>query len=324
MSKALTQCENCGTSLAGDYCHTCGQKGVFLRRPVIGLAQDIVVETLSIDSRLFRTIRKLFINPGRLAREYSQGKRVPHTPPFRIYLFFSLVFFAAFFTTIGDSDVSADAEGLEISLNNGAETPDLAADDAPTSDEDERADGEEQDTDESAHRHAPNMNAIADDEDYTYDGPALLEPLVNRIVPNLRAVDEDPRLFLANVRNNLPRTLLLAPVVYTFLLFLFYFYKPGVILYDVLILSLYMHAALYLYFTISILFSVKPLSEIPVLNLGKPLILLWGVFQSYRVLHSAFGAHRWSVAVKGTLINLIYWTGIGLIIVAGMALSLLY
>ncbi|WP_417485906.1 DUF3667 domain-containing protein [Maricaulis sp.] len=47
------------------------------------------------DGRFLSTLRALFAGPGRLARAYADGQRARWTPPIRLYLLVSLVFFAA-------------------------------------------------------------------------------------------------------------------------------------------------------------------------------------------------------------------------------------
>jgi hypothetical protein len=45
------------------------------------------------DSRLWRTLWFLLAKPGRLTREFFEGKRAGYLPPFRLYLVISLLFF---------------------------------------------------------------------------------------------------------------------------------------------------------------------------------------------------------------------------------------
>ena len=69
-----TECQNCGATLKGAYCHQCGQAAKEPRRVVIGLVQDVIVETLAIDGKLARTIALLVSRPGKLARRYPRWK----------------------------------------------------------------------------------------------------------------------------------------------------------------------------------------------------------------------------------------------------------
>jgi hypothetical protein len=45
------------------------------------------------DSRLWRTLVYLLTRPGRLTKEFFEGKRARYLPPFRLYLVISVVFF---------------------------------------------------------------------------------------------------------------------------------------------------------------------------------------------------------------------------------------
>jgi len=307
MESTLRQCENCGTPLQGDFCHECGQRGVELRRPVIGLAQDIIVETLSIDSKLFRTFRGLLLNPGKVAHNYISGKRAQYTPPFRIYLFMSLVFFASIFLLIGRGD-NTDL----VSINLDADI------------EGEASSGDQVVPGEEASAEGLEDNSHPPWDEVEYNGPDWLEGFAERVYENIQQVEKDPRLFLANIRDNIPRVMLLMPVVYALLLLIFYFYKKNVYVYDLLIISLYMHAALYFYLIFAILFQVTPLSEVPIIRHGDNIVQLWAVFQTFRVLAINFATKWWAVLLKGLVINMLFWTMVSILIVTGMAVSLFY
>ncbi len=338
--RTITDCENCGTPLQGAYCYDCGQRGINVRRPVIGLAQDVLVETLSIDGKLARTIGGLLANPGKVAKEYSEGKRVKYSPPFRIYLFFSLVFFAVLFLVTKPptpETLPNDVVGEPVESDTAPEPDDAAVpepSDSETNPVPSRSETVQREVRSIADGPAgSDVVAVLDDEDGNGFGPEhvslpswadWLEPTIVTIGQNIDKVDEDPRLFWANLRQTVPRVLLLLPVIYTLLLLLFYFYKRGVITYDLLIISLYMHAALYFYLLIIILFQSPFIDKIPVIRHGAMPVQLWAGFQSFRVLAVNFGSKWYAVLLKGLVINGLYWTVAGFLIVTGMALSLVY
>jgi hypothetical protein len=87
-------CANCGAPLSGDYCAACGQSREDIRRPALSLVTETLDGLLSWDGRLLTTFRQLFTRPGRVARDYADGRRQRYTPPVRLYLIVSLVFFA--------------------------------------------------------------------------------------------------------------------------------------------------------------------------------------------------------------------------------------
>lgn len=87
-------CANCGTPLAGPFCSACGQSDADLRRPVLSLVTDFLDGALAWDGRFLTTMRGLYMRPGQVARDYVDGQRAKYSPPVRIYLIVTLVFFA--------------------------------------------------------------------------------------------------------------------------------------------------------------------------------------------------------------------------------------
>lgn len=91
---APRQCENCGATLAGQYCAQCGQR--HHGHPVhhfwhfIGEATEDLTHA---DSRLWQTLFALLFRPGFLTREFLDGRRVRYLPPVRLYLVVSVLFF---------------------------------------------------------------------------------------------------------------------------------------------------------------------------------------------------------------------------------------
>lgn len=75
------------------YCPRCGQKDVDLHRPLVALLGEVLRETFEVDGRAARTVKTLFLAPGRLTSEFLAGHRRRYTPPFRLYLVISVVFF---------------------------------------------------------------------------------------------------------------------------------------------------------------------------------------------------------------------------------------
>jgi Protein of unknown function (DUF3667) len=87
-------CHNCGIRLAGRYCAACGQKAVPLSVTLHEFFHELIHETLHVDGRIFQSIRRLLLSPGFLTREYLQGRRARWISPIRLYLVFSVIFFA--------------------------------------------------------------------------------------------------------------------------------------------------------------------------------------------------------------------------------------
>lgn len=88
-------CRNCGTALAGHFCHACGQKA-HVHRSISGILHDLVHGVLHLDGKLWNTLPLLVFKPGRLTREYIEGKRARHVSPMAMFLFSVFLMFAVF------------------------------------------------------------------------------------------------------------------------------------------------------------------------------------------------------------------------------------
>jgi hypothetical protein len=98
----VATCPNCQTPLQGPYCHACGQSADIHKRSIIRLVAESVEGLFHLDGRLRRTLPDLFFRPGRLARDYMDGRIARHVPPFRTFLVALLLFvFAAEYATHG-------------------------------------------------------------------------------------------------------------------------------------------------------------------------------------------------------------------------------
>ncbi|TGD76237.1 DUF3667 domain-containing protein [Mangrovimicrobium sediminis] len=91
-------CKNCQTSLPTDanYCTKCGQSTKSTRQPFALFVKEALKELLDIDGRLSLTLKTLVTKPGLASYEYDQGMRAKYTPPLRLYLVISVIFFLLF------------------------------------------------------------------------------------------------------------------------------------------------------------------------------------------------------------------------------------
>ena len=91
----MSQCLNCNASLKqhNKYCPVCGQSTLNLHQSFTSIAFQAIHEMLDIDGRLAKTLKMLLLFPGQLSKEYTQGRRISYSPPLRMYLVISLMFF---------------------------------------------------------------------------------------------------------------------------------------------------------------------------------------------------------------------------------------
>ena len=118
-------CLNCGEVLTGQHCAHCGQPAKVRVLSLWGLTRDVIGDLLDADSRVWRTLWPLAFRPGLLTQEFLRGRRMSYTPPFRMYLVLSLVFFvlASFSDPGSDVALQLDEDGQNIQLRAGGSGP---------------------------------------------------------------------------------------------------------------------------------------------------------------------------------------------------------
>ena len=124
--KGSPRCLNCGTELQGPFCYYCGQPDKNFLRFFPVLLRELMSDFLDLDSRMMRTLKPLLFHPGKLTRDYLDGRRFRYTPPLRLYIFASMAFFilaamlAASAITIdsGDDEQSNGTGAIHIGVDN--------------------------------------------------------------------------------------------------------------------------------------------------------------------------------------------------------------
>jgi hypothetical protein len=128
-SVSTENCLNCGEVLTGQHCAHCGQRASVRVISLWSMLTDLVGDLVDWDSRVWRTLRPLAFKPGWLTQQFLIGRRAAFTPPFRMYLILSLVFFLV---------ASFDDPGQAIQIGNGAEGTNLTiGGDGPLADKDQ-------------------------------------------------------------------------------------------------------------------------------------------------------------------------------------------
>lgn len=88
-------CLNCGAQLQGAFCHACGQKG-HVHRTLSEVLHDLAHGVLHLDGKLWSTLPLLAFKPGKLTREYIDGRRARYVSPMAMFLFSVFLMFAVF------------------------------------------------------------------------------------------------------------------------------------------------------------------------------------------------------------------------------------
>ncbi len=101
-------CGNCGAALDGRYCHVCGQRG-HVHRSVLHLVEEFFHGLFHLDGKIIRTAPLLLFRPGALTRRYLEGQRVRFVTPIGMFLFTIFVMFFAVATIDADQVVRPDS-----------------------------------------------------------------------------------------------------------------------------------------------------------------------------------------------------------------------
>jgi hypothetical protein len=87
-------CTNCGAGPVDRFCAACGQRRVtpqdFTARTFL---REMLSEFVSLDGRFWLTLWTLVRHPGKLAREYFDGRGARYMRPLNLFLLLNLVFF---------------------------------------------------------------------------------------------------------------------------------------------------------------------------------------------------------------------------------------
>lgn len=104
------RCLNCGAPLATPFCPHCGQRDIDATLSVRDFIHELVAEHFGLDSKVARTLFALVRWPGRLTREFVEGRRVRYVPPLRLYLSLSVIFFLV--SALTDRGPSRNSNGV--------------------------------------------------------------------------------------------------------------------------------------------------------------------------------------------------------------------
>lgn len=89
------ECLNCRQPLTGNenFCSYCGQNNSTKKLSFGHFLNNLFNGFLSYDSRFWSTFIPLLTKPGRVSKDYIEGKRARFVNPFQLYLHVSIIFF---------------------------------------------------------------------------------------------------------------------------------------------------------------------------------------------------------------------------------------
>jgi hypothetical protein len=329
-------CRNCGAPVAERYCSRCGQLASNFHRPFFSLVASSLADTFALDSRLWRSLPLLLFRPGRMTRNYLDGKRARYVPPFRLFLLSSVLFFLTVFGLgdrlgwyqdwalnpqsamelaeaereqmivdlkefLANEDLDPDSrDGLEIALKNlesGSNIPFL---DLQTGTVDRDA-----------------LNEMIDLTTNDGASPEEVETMKG-VGERFARVVENQDLFGARLREWMPRFSLMFMPLLALMLTIIYAWHRRVYVYDHVIAALHFQTFVYAVSTVLLLAGA-------LLHIGPGWLFTigagWGVWYLHRQLRVTYGTGFFMAALRTSIllilgITVLFLLALGLVILS--------
>jgi hypothetical protein len=258
------KCLNCGATLAGPFCGSCGQRAIPPYPTVQELASDAFNELSGWDGRFATTIRTLIRRPGELTREFLTGRRARYISPIRLYLVASITYFlaAAASPNVQSAPGVAEVGGFRI----GVFTPQPATPPGRVA-ENARAAQTEQFTPEER------QAALAD----VARAPAVIRPILRRAI-------DDPQGLQRSILTTMPRALFALLPVFAGILALFYRKRNYP---EHLYFALHLHAFVFLALTVSELTKITQVT--PLIVTVQILVIVTIAIYATLAMRGAYG-----------------------------------
>jgi len=331
-------CLNCRTVLGGQYCGNCGQRARSRLISIWELVSDAFGDLFELDSRIWRTLIPLIARPGKLTRDYLEGRRARFMPPFRTYLVLSIVFFlVAFFDPqeeLGllfepeapvavepdeDGEPSADQIGQEILRELSEEgiivVPDTEDGDESTADESEVEDADGPQLNISTDGASCDIGNIDEAELPAWLAKRLTKERLIAICERMRA--DDGRAFLDQLLNNTPTALfVLLPLMALILKILYPLSKRYYV--EHLLFVVHYHAFVFLILILQVLFTrLGQLAGLPegVIDGGIFATAIYIPVYLYKSMRRVYEQGRAITLAKFIMLMTAYFMGFAIILV---------
>ncbi len=305
------RCLNCGTVVSGRHCAQCGQAADVHVLSVKEVAGDVTHSLLHLDSRVWRTLRKLALRPGELTQEFIAGRHQEYLPPFRLYLGVSILFFAlsAF---LPDSEYSqVDAEGNAVVVP----AKIVATEDIRKELEAEGLDPAKIDEVVKGGGCAVNFS---ENESFTE-----IEQAFTRACKRMRA--DGGKAFFERFASTAPKLMFLFLPLMAAVALLFY-WRPRRLYVEHLVLFLHNHAFTFLLIAVTQLLSAIAGLKVPLvglLNLVSSLLYLYLIYYVFRSMRVVYAEGRLKTTLKFVALSSIYFVLLGITMLAGLAYAML-
>jgi hypothetical protein len=301
--------------VSANFCAECGQETKLHVPSAAEFLHEFVGHYVALEGKLLQSLKLLLFKPGRLTLEYLQGKRVRYVLPLRLYLTFSLIFFALFkaggVNVAKMDDDSKPAIAVHAQDKRAAKGEDKlgAKGQAKPADAeaDQQAAGEE---DQHGHKDAVHL------EDKLREAVAKISPKLVEHVDKFDGLSSEQKehQLKAAFFGYVPYAVFALMPVFALLLKLLYL-GSGRRYGEHLLFALHTNA--FAFMTLSLLMVV------PALPFLRPALGLWLVFYLPTAMRRVYGGSRLVTFLRWTVLMLLHLLCILLAIVGAFAMAIL-
>ncbi|MBX7484001.1 DUF3667 domain-containing protein [Qipengyuania qiaonensis] len=309
-------CLNCGAELVGAHCHNCGQRA-HIHRTLGAFFHDLLHGVLHFEGKTWRTLPLLVWKPGKLTREYIDGKRASYVSPIALFLFVVFFSYALFSALGGDQALSPQVTGFEQAkaayATNEEELVKLRNDRQRNLDDPEslaRIDAEIQSLEDDQKGLGTVLGGVGDEFEKDFIAGFEKTPLPedSGLAKAIEKVRKNPQLAIYKAQTNAYKfSWMLIPLSVPFVWLLFPFNRR---------FKGYDHTV---FTTYSIAFMIMLVAVVSLLfyygwgGLGG-LLLFYAPWHMYRQLRGAYELGRWGALWRMLTLSMFAWVAIGLFI----------
>src|SRR5688572_3875486 len=87
-------CKNCSNEFQGRFCNQCGEEIIAQHeRSILHFLENVFHTITHADSKIFKNLRLILVNPGMLSKNLAIGKRQPFMKPISMFFVANLIYF---------------------------------------------------------------------------------------------------------------------------------------------------------------------------------------------------------------------------------------
>lgn len=304
-------CLNCSHRLdvSDRFCPECSQVNSSKKISLRDLIEELLASVFSYDSRLQRSLKTIFLSPGKITEEFIAGKRTKYVNPFRFFISVSIIFFLVFnwmeSTEIEPLNINGDDKS-EISKN-------LASRDVGNSN---ISFGKESDRLLDFMRNNSKNNYTNAKQELGFEDTFGMKVYYNFVLGGYK-LTQNPAAFLSFIFPKLP--------------FFFFFFIPLFTLFSWLLYSQkmlnYVDHLIFNYHQQSVMFIVLFVSLLIDFSFGLDTVsfaILGYAFYLYKAFRRFYKQSRFKTILKTGLLSFIYFVSSSIVIFSMIVASLVF